>query len=148
MTLDHLTPPADRLRAAANLLRQRATAATPPADPYPGGWSGFGSAEPLSNWSAIYGGPAVEGYRNTTVMSTDEHCNDCQAPSPEDVQYIATVHPGVGLALADLLDGIAMTMPPLGSMPLIPWQREALAVADAILGIPAAKALTDQAVTG
>lgn len=95
---------ADVLRRAAAVLRERATAATPPpwrespvngnrysalvADlPHPerpnvsaGGW----------DWDDNYGGCLV----GESLMSHDR-------------AYIATVHPGVGLALADFLDWAA-----------------------------------------
>lgn len=119
---------ADRLRAAAKTLRERAGAATPPADPQPGGW--MGSSVDGTTW--LFGGPAEHGYRTTTIMHTDESCDECYGPDGDDMDYIATMHPGVALALADWLDAEAATATPRGLDPHV--GPAAVAVADAILG--------------
>ena len=116
---------AERLREAAKVLRQRAGAATPPADPQPGGW--MGSSVDGTTW--LFGGPAEHGYRTTTIMHTDESCDECYGPDGDDMDYIATMHPGVALALADWLDDTAGEVESYAT-----WSEHALAVADAILG--------------
>lgn len=82
---------ADELRQAAETLRTRATMATP--GPWETGercvW-GL-SLSPSKNYEVVTDGPGGEG----GVGSTD------------DADYIATMHPGVGLALADWLDAVA-----------------------------------------
>ena len=77
---------ADRLREAARVLRERAEAATsPPWEARPGPLEG--------HWVAGLGGMPC---RPIPGLIEDE-----------DAAYIATMHPGVGLALADWLDGAA-----------------------------------------
>lgn len=95
---------AELLRRAAALMRERAEAATPSADPHPGGWAGYSRPADLGDcW--IFGGPAVDGYRTGTVLAFPEYtdCEDCGRPSDADVQHIASWHPAVALAVADLL---------------------------------------------
>lgn len=144
---------ADRLRAAATTLRECAQAATPPADPYPGGWSGFGignNAGPMFGgelWrSALYGGPAEDGYRTGTVVEVKEDCDrnncGCAPMSQADTDYIATMHPGVGLALAAWLERQAYGAATRGDDTADPY---AVDVADEILGVPADRALAMQA---
>ena len=68
---------ADQLRAAATALRGLAEAATP------------------GPWERAWG--AVRGPEQRAIA----------APRHDDAGYIAAVHPGVGRALADLLDSEA-----------------------------------------
>lgn len=87
--------PADELRAAAEKLRELATAATPGICPH---------------WAYM----AVRHIaRNCEIeCDHDEHRNLDQPTWDrfEDAPYIAAMHPGVGLALADWLDGTAATI--------------------------------------
>jgi hypothetical protein len=101
------TTPADELREAARRMRDTALAATPSADPLPGGWAGFGTDADTLGRSMLFGGPAENGYRTGTVFSTDGRCDECVGPSDADVQHIASWHPAVALAVADWLDGVA-----------------------------------------
>ena len=128
---------AERLTAAADLLEQRANAATPPADPHPGGWAyGFTS----TGWVAVYGGPAEDGYRSGTVFEFKDEadCEECIRPSVADADYIVTVHPGVGLALAAWLRAESESRAEFerfrAPRVLTDLSRAADATADAILG--------------
>ena len=82
---------ADTLRRAAALLRERAEKATR------GPWQ---TATEIDGWRAgrrtVVRGP---GSRVVTVGQTRTHHSEGE----ENVAYIATMHPGVGLALADWL---------------------------------------------
>ena len=73
---------AEKLREAAKALRERAEAAT---------------------------GDEWEHFPDGLVWRTDDVPGDptCAAAQVEDAAYIATMHPGVGLALADWLDDVA-----------------------------------------
>lgn len=75
----------DRLRAAAKTLRQRAEDATP------GPWES----------APVELGHYVSG---TVYEVPDENCEYPQFERYEDARYIATMHPGVALALVDWLD--------------------------------------------
>ncbi len=134
--------PADRCRRAARQLRDAAAAASPSADPYPGGWSGWGTGStPDDNWTGIYCGPAVDGYRTGVVLSTDPSCDACSGPSAADVAYITTVHPAVALAVADLLDTTAEWV---GGAATSAQALTVLAIADQVLGVSAARALAEK----
>ena len=101
---------ADTLRRAAALLRERADAATP------GPWSAadeYGlipEADPAWCISQMRPGyqsmSPTEGYVGDVAEVWCERKDACP-----DADYIATMHPGVGLALADWLD-------------LMAWQHE------------------------
>ena len=81
---------ADRLREAARVLRERAEAATP---------------GPWLHIPASVCGPGTLGGGMTG--DPEEHVYMGNQHPPEDAAYIATMHPGVGLALADWLDTAA-----------------------------------------
>jgi len=85
-----MTSPAEELRSAAVLLRQRATAA------------------PKGPWAVEYFGDAGYPQRITnaqaTLIATTHEGGTGLRPIPE---YIRLMHPLVGLALADLLDRFA-----------------------------------------
>jgi hypothetical protein len=118
----------DDLREAAKTLRERAEAATR------GPWlraadhslaRGQYADNDLGWWDGEYAAP---------VGSTGDGDE-----ATADARYIATVHPGVGLALADWLDKAAEAWPlDLAAPPRDPRDRamlyEALAVARLILG--------------
>ncbi len=108
---------AERLRLAAKALRGRAEAATT------GPWSAHIDHDDdptiLSAVSERYvAQTAYDGLSNTT------------ANSASDADYIVTMHPGVGLALADWLDDLADH----GASALMPTERGAFVIADLILG--------------
>ena len=81
---------ADRLRQAARVLRERAEAASE------GEWRPFRSG--LKGVDAAW----IVDSGPTFIASTQIDSERGKA----DATYIATVHPGVGLALADWLDAI------------------------------------------
>lgn len=101
------TTPADELREAARRMRDTALAATPSADPLPGGWAGFGTDADTLGRSMLFGGPAENGYRAGTVFYTEGRCDECTGPSDADVQHIAGWHPAVALAVAGWLESVA-----------------------------------------
>lgn len=124
--------PLDDLRAAAKLLRDRAEAATP------GPWShvdhgkdgAFNGCGQVITW-----GEGVEG-GDIAAPSGDLYPRGGYSPM-EDMAYIATVHPGVGLALADWLESVVVRW--VGRAELnYParhvFQQHALRVARLILG--------------
>lgn len=89
-----MTAPVEALRSAAVLLRQRAEAATA------GPWV----VNHDDMWSVVRSeAPSIEWEYQREVMTT--HTPDEVWP---DSVYIATVHPLVGLALADLFDRFAV----------------------------------------
>lgn len=106
--------PAEGLRAAATRLRKLATDATP------GPW-----VRPLkTRYKATVTGPLPEGERGGWLNGIDpatgerEQCTVAQIPiwsngrhsrqrAGRDLEYIAAMHPAVGLALAELLDTAA-----------------------------------------
>jgi hypothetical protein len=114
-------------------MRERAQAATPSADPKPGGWHGFSQSDDTGR-AFIYGGPAEDGYRTGTVFDFKEYldCEECVRPSQSDVAHIASWHPAVALAVADWLEADAdrRSTRVVGYVPA----SEALAVARAYLG--------------
>ena len=96
---------ADRLREAARVLRERAEAATR------GPWNWECYREDLPSLLGLAGTPGVYEWRQEVIEA--DHSGECGCRSacyltlgvdPADQTYIATMHPGVGLALADLLD--------------------------------------------
>lgn len=107
---------AERLRAAATRLREVAEAATP------GPWFLDKGGD-----TGVYTAP------RPTPASEDI----AWSHSPDVEAYIATMHPGVALALAGWLDGEAGFMDRLGehtSDPSVLTPTASLAVADAVLG--------------
>lgn len=124
---------ADKLRQAAKVLRERAESATP------GPWEAYRRNHPL------YG--PIFGLHNIDPVADliDGDVVESQDVAAGDVDYIATMHPGVGLALADWLDTVGADEWAHGPSCLIPCDecdddpyaphaRRALAVADLILG--------------
>lgn len=100
----------DRLREAARVLRQRAWAATP------------------GPWIAEYSKPSG----HCVIDAESTNCLDSVARATHfrdsrDARFIATMHPGVALALADWLDEAGQVGD--GFIP-----DEAFRVADLILG--------------
>lgn len=81
-----MTTPADELRAAAALLRERATNATP------GPWSQTG----IGDYGWTVSSPTG------ALVDTDD-----SDQGRADADFIALMHPGVGAALADWLDAVA-----------------------------------------
>jgi hypothetical protein len=142
-----MTTPADELRAAAAWLRKLATDATP------GPWQ-----RPLNTrYKATVTGALPEGERGSWLDGIDpttgerEQCTVAMVPTwsngrhsrqrgGRDLEYIAAMHPGVGLALADWLakladfcDGVERThgkQPPADNLSIV----DALAVARQING--------------
>lgn len=104
---------ADRLREAARVLRERAEAATP------GPWCDEYSGRT---------GPVVMDAESRNALDHVAKCSHFRGRI--DAAYIATMHPGVGLALADWLDYAAATLPACDCQ----WPHEPFAVADLILG--------------
>lgn len=106
--------PAEELRAAAVRLRKIA------ADATPGPWQ-----RPLNTrYKATVTGPLPEGERGTWIGGNHpdtgerEQCTVAMVPTwsngkhsrqrgGRDLEYIAAMHPAVGLALAELLDTAA-----------------------------------------
>lgn len=114
--------PVDDLREAARLLRERAEAATK------GPWTVQHAGDSMSFvvWSES---PDIEWRYQREVMTV-------HSPDPEwaDCTYIASMHPLVGLALADLLDGYA-NVPPFAGWGAVHGKR-LVALARAILREP------------
>ena len=120
---------ADRLREAARVLRERAEVASP------GHWS----------WERTE--------KTVTVYEPDEDAAifEDEMTLPEDAAFIATMHPGVALALADWIDEAGADYFAFGddehhaadhepcdecdSDPRAPHLRRAITVADQILGV-------------
>lgn len=86
-----VTTPVDELRSAAVLLRQRAEAATK------GPWRREFPAGPSTQIASDAGTVVVPGVAARWRW-----------PRAEDADYISTMDPLVGLALADLLDEVAI----------------------------------------
>lgn len=111
----------DRLREAARVLRERAEAATP------GPWT---FKDPFISASTPDGEDCV-------VTAADDGAGAMGGiVYVPDGRYIATMHPGVTLAVAEWLDLVAEVFPGSGSQT---WDELAeafpfLRVADAILG--------------
>ena len=89
---------AAELRRAAETLRGRAEAATP------GEWIPFGQAIGVTVRGCTCAGTAPGYPQHESYCGTDGPIVD---GSEQDIAYIATMHPGVGLALADWLDAEA-----------------------------------------
>ena len=84
---------ADTLRRAAAVLRERAEAATP------GPWEGYYDDSSRPFWG-------VNTYRTgdqVAMHDLDDCYEERHGVGGSDAYYIATMHPGVGLALADWL---------------------------------------------
>jgi hypothetical protein len=92
--------PADQLTAAAKLLRERATAATP------GPWVPSIVRSPRSTvTSGIYSHAHPAGSAASEIAASGRKGRECGGvTNPDNATYIALMHPGVGLALADWLD--------------------------------------------
>ena len=106
---------ADRLREAAKVLRERATAATP------GPWQGRDGA----SWAAQVCVLDGDGHPVAATSMTES------VPSAlSDATYIATMHPGVGLALAEWLNQAALHTDEPN-----PLTNRAVQIADLILGV-------------
>lgn len=117
-----MTSPAHRLQDAARELREKAEGATP------------------GEWCQVTGagvGIAPSPVSSMTLATT--HGAHLQQ-SAADAAYIATLHPGVGLAVAELLERTARLIPTDDhGEPMIlagSTYEAALAVADAVLGSP------------
>lgn len=113
---------ADVLRQAATILREQAEAATPG----PWHWSPPSAAEWPSGDESLLGAADETvlygwGYDASGIEATDA-----------DRTYIATMHPGVGLALADLLNNLQGAQP--NDVDAI--ERDALTLARLIVGEP------------
>lgn len=98
---------AETLREAAAVLRQRASRATPPPwrDAAPNKWRALVADEPHPDRE----NPEVGGW------AWDEGYGGCligESLMKSDRTYIATMHPGVGLALADWFELIAQGVNP------------------------------------
>ena len=102
----------ETLREAAKVLRERAGAATP------GPWEAAQDHLTHSVGADVRSVPSG-GY------AAADCCGYQGASTNEDAAYIATMHPGVALALADWLDETARW---------VPIMEEPLAVAEAVLG--------------
>jgi hypothetical protein len=113
-----VTTPADELRIAAAKLRATA--------------SGVGSAPGISNDWAADGTTVTQG----TYPDTGEPVYPvADAASPQCAAYIAAMHPGVGLVLADWLDYEAGLIELMGRAAATRGRTEhALAAARAING--------------
>lgn len=95
---------ADELRAAANLIRERAQAAD--GANWPGRpWAIEACAQPQGDGCAciVYQGE-YQPLEQPQVPAIDYICD---AETPERATHIAALHPGVALALADWLDETA-----------------------------------------
>jgi hypothetical protein len=136
---------AERLREAAKVLRERAEAATP------GRW-GVGNGDTVATEVEQV---SRSGFRfEHTIARLDDLDYDDDYAEPrsndarpeDDALWIATMQPSVGLALADWLDAVAQRAEEVASTlapnsqarePIVNSLlafREAVAVADAILG--------------
>lgn len=106
-----MTTPADELRTAAEKIRRLAMGA--PANNQPWRYAKglpSDSVRTATGWEVAYG------------------------DAPGDLQYIAAMHPGVGLALADWLDREADHRHAVDVGQPIPGGEHALAVARQLLG--------------
>jgi hypothetical protein len=93
MSADELTP-AETLRAAAKVLRERSEAATS------GPWAW--EAPSSDNWPT--GDQSLYGADDSLVLYGWGYDASGIDATAADRTYVATMHPGVGLALADWLD--------------------------------------------
>jgi hypothetical protein len=106
---------AEMLRRAAALMRERAEAATRPVQSP--GWIAGREGREFERLNEVYTGPECRDSRDLAV-----------ATFAADAQHIASWHPAVALAVADLLD----TAPDTGTSSIT--YHAALAVATAYLG--------------
>lgn len=124
---------AERLREAAKVLRERAGAATP--GPWSFGGAGVADAEgriPIAITSPDHFAYGDGGWSTKPDFMAGIRQNAGNGT------WVATMHPGVGLALADLLGATARAARLAGVAAKHPEalsiRGKALAVADAILG--------------
>lgn len=108
------------LSKAAETLRKRAEAATD------GPWIPFGTSIGVTVKGCTCAGTAPGYPQHESYCGTDGPIVDASEP---DIAYIATMHPGVGLALADWLDDAATWAEETGNV-----DRHALTVARLING--------------
>lgn len=109
---------AERLREAARVLRERAEATT--WVPECGGW-----------WLPF---AEIEGYEPGHYPVAEADSTVAEATTGGTATYIATMHPGVGLALAHWLDDLASRAARGFALDDDPDMQEAVTVADLILG--------------
>lgn len=115
---------AERLREAAKVLRERAQAATP------GPWGVIDEVDGIRAGQPVVVSATKSGDRYARRVVSVGQTRPHVQPAIPNVAYIATMHPGVGLALADWLDRVAThTGRYTGVM-----VDDALRVADLILG--------------
>jgi hypothetical protein len=118
-----LLTPADELRAAAHLIRRHADGVTP------GPWK--------SEASVQYGHRVGAADNSAWVARTGDRDEEHSA---RDADWIALMHPVLGAALAEWLDGTAATVEavsrkiPEGADERDHWLAPALAVARAVNG--------------
>lgn len=99
---------ADELRQAAETLRKRVDAATP--GPWTLIWDscdcadGYGCSHGSWVHAIRFPVPVQEPIRPGGEVLSHHYESGVDEVPPETVEYIATMHPGVGLALADWLD--------------------------------------------
>jgi len=111
---------ASELRQAAETLRARALLATP------GDWIPFGTSIGATVKGCTCAGPTYGYPQHEQYCGIDGPIVGATEP---DVAYIATVHPGVGLALVDWLDDAATWAEETGNV-----DRHALTLARLING--------------
>lgn len=120
--------PAETLRRAAKLMRERAEAATP----WPWAWEATGDKD--SSWAVGFvqdedGNPLTGEIGQGEGIVIDGVCESI-AGNPTDGAHIAAMHPGLALAIAEWLDKVAAD--PRSSLPS--WvEAGALAIACAYL---------------
>ncbi|MFE6868343.1 hypothetical protein ACFVFS_17475 [Kitasatospora sp. NPDC057692] len=116
--------PADLLRQAAQQLRDYATAAVP------GPWVPSIVRSPRSTvTSGIYSHAHPAGSAASEIAASGRKGRECGGiTNADNAQYIALMHPGVGLLVADWLDSAATDAEMVGP------DVQALAVARAVLG--------------
>jgi hypothetical protein len=114
---------AEELRAAAKLLRERAEAA------FPGPWRSWREGRDHRGGDSFI---ETQGETDLTLnLATTDYGRDALGKWAASQDYIATMHPLVGLALADWLDEVADDRHP--SLPA--WVEDAaLRMARAIVG--------------
>lgn len=120
---------ADELRAAAEKLRALATAASTDSDGT--STAAWHSEDRGHGRSALWGDHLIRNDGRRISWPLLVRGGSPQRPAYMHTQhaaYAAAMHPGVGLALADWLDGAAVDAEQIGA------DRHALAVARAILG--------------
>ena len=92
--------PADELRAAAKLMRERAEAATP------GPWTDTGGRDAFVEQLATSAGTPASSLHLIAEM---DQCGEHPDRRHADAAHIAGLDPLVALAVADWLDGEAVT---------------------------------------